>query len=224
MTPSIDDHATRFDQMASEYDEHESPEYETALGHVVAAAAPTAADVVLDLGTGTGAVALSLAPQAGTVLGRDISEGMLEEAERKAAEAGFTSVHFAVGRFREPNVPADTDVDIVTSNFALHHLADEEKRTAIATIADLDPRRIVIGDVMFFGEPDPDEPFYSPEVDNPATVGTLAEALTAAGYALTAVERIHDQVGVLVAERFDQGSLATGGTSAESERSEEDAA
>jgi hypothetical protein len=54
---------------------------------------------------------------------------------------------------------------------------------------------------MFFGEPDPDEPFYSPEVDDPATVRTLADALTDAGFALTAVEPVHEQVGVLVAER-----------------------
>ncbi|PSP71361.1 SAM-dependent methyltransferase, partial [Halobacteriales archaeon QH_9_66_26] len=44
---------------------------------------------------------------------------------------------------------------------------------------------------------------YSPEVDDPATVGTLADALTDAGFSLTAVERVHDQVGVLVAERAE---------------------
>jgi len=58
---------------------------------------------------------------------------------------------------------------------------------------------------MFFGEPDPDEPFYSPEVDDPATVGTLADAFTEAGFALTAVESVHDQVGVLVGERIAAG-------------------
>jgi hypothetical protein len=63
---------------------------------------------------------------------------------------------------------------------------------------------------MFFGEPDPEEPFYSPEVDDPATVGTLVDSFTDAGYAVTAVERVHDQVGVLVAERL--GGDAAGGT------------
>jgi hypothetical protein len=53
---------------------------------------------------------------------------------------------------------------------------------------------------MFFGSPDPDEPFYSPEVDDPATVGVLADAFTDDGYALTAVEMVAEQVGVLVAE------------------------
>jgi hypothetical protein len=64
----------------------------------------------------------------------------------------------------------------------------------------------VLGDVMFFGEADPDEPFYSPEVDDPATVGTLADIFTDCGFALTAVERVHDQVGVLVGERAGEST------------------
>jgi hypothetical protein len=88
----------------------------------------------------------------------------------------------------------------------MHHLSDAEKREAIETIADLDPAAFVLGDVMFFDAPDPEEPFYSPEVDDPATVGHLADCLTDEGFALTAVERIHDQVGVLVAERGPSGA------------------
>ena len=123
---------------------------------------------------------------------------MLDQARQKAADRGVESVEFGAGRFRDPNV--DADVDVVTSNFAMHHLSDAEKREAIAVIASLEPRRIVLGDVMFFGSPDPDEPFYSPEVDDPATVGVLADAFTDDGYALTAVEMVAEQVGVLVAE------------------------
>jgi hypothetical protein len=92
---------------------------------------------------------------------------------------------------------------VVTSNFAMHHLNDEQKRDAIQTIADMGASRFVLGDVLFFGEPNPDEPFYDPSVDDPATVGALADAFTDAGFALTAVERIHEQVGVLVGERLD---------------------
>jgi hypothetical protein len=53
---------------------------------------------------------------------------------------------------------------------------------------------------MFFDQPDPSEPFFDPEVDDPATVGHLADVITD-HWALTRVERVHDQVGVLVAER-----------------------
>ena len=200
MKKSIDEHAARFDEWAAEYDDDATPEYRACADLVVDHAAPTPEDTVLDLGTGTGAIALALAPQAGRVVGRDISEGMLEQARTKASEQGLDNVEFGVGRFREPNVDG-IDVDIVVSNFAMHHLSDEEKREAIRTIAGLNPRRFVLGDVMFFGEPDPDEPFYTPEVDDPSTVGVLADALTDAGFALTAVEMVHEQVGVLVAER-----------------------
>jgi cyclopropane fatty-acyl-phospholipid synthase-like methyltransferase len=199
MKKSPEEHAARFDEKAGEYDESNSDEYRACANLVIEHAAPGEDDIVLDLGTGTGAIALALAPDAKRVVGRDISEGMMDEARAKAADAGINTVELAYGTFREPEY--DGSVDIVTSNFAMHHLSDEEKHEAIEAIAALEPRTFVLGDVMFFGEPDPDEPFYSPDVDDPATVGTLADVLTSAGFSLTAVERVHEQVGVLVAER-----------------------
>ncbi|EMA39139.1 class I SAM-dependent methyltransferase [Halobiforma nitratireducens] len=205
MKKSIEEHAARFDEEADEYDESKSDEYRACANLVIERADPDGSDIVLDLGTGTGAIAIALASDADRVVGRDISEGMMDEAEQKADDRGLENVAFDYGTFREPEY--EGDVDVVTSNFAMHHLSDDEKRDAIDVIADLEPNRFVLGDVMFFGEPDPDEPFYSPEVDDPATVGTLADAFTDAGFSLTAVERVHEQVGVLVAER---GRVETG--------------
>jgi SAM-dependent methyltransferase len=202
MKRSLEDHAARFDEVAGEYDDsqNDTEEYRACVSLVVEHADPTADETVADLGTGTGAIALALADDAREVVGRDISEGMMERAREKADQQGIENVEFGEGRFREPNVES---ADVVVSNFAMHHLSDEEKREAIEEIADLGPRKFVLGDVMFFGEPNPDEPFYSPEVDDPSTVGHLADAMTDAGFALTAVERVHEQVGVLVAERGD---------------------
>ncbi len=200
MKRPIEEHAARFDEAAPGYDEDQSEEYRATVSLVIDHATPESTDTVLDLGTGTGAIALALAADAERVIGRDISEGMLDEAREKAADRDIQNVTFGEGRFREPNLPSDTDVDIVTSNFAMHHLDDAEKHEAIETITALDPRHIVLGDVMFFGLPDPEEPFYDPSVDDPATVGVLADAFTDAGYALTAVEMVHDQVGVIVAK------------------------
>ena len=200
MKKSLDEHAARFSDSAADYDEQQdSPEYRAAADLVVAHAAPGAEETVLDLGTGTGAIAFGAAEDAGRVIGRDISDGMLEEAEQKAIDRDVDNIEFGEGRFRDPAV--DAEVDIVTSNFAMHHLSDAEKRDAISVIADLTPRRIVLGDVMFFGSPDPGEPFYSPEVDDPATVGVLTDAFTDERYTITAVEMVAEQVGVLVAER-----------------------
>ena len=220
MKKSLEDHAARFDEVAGEYDDsqNDTDEYRACVSLVVDHAVgearsasespsgqrprgPSGSDTVVDLGTGTGAIALALADDASEVVGRDISEGMMEQARKKADEQGIGNVEFGEGRFREPNVDSDRAVDVVVSNFAMHHLSDAEKREAIEAIAELGPRKFVLGDVMFFGTPDPDEPFYSPEVDDPSTVGHLADALTDAGFALTAVERVHEQVGVLVAER-----------------------
>jgi SAM-dependent methyltransferase len=219
MKRTLEEHASRFDDIAGEYDDsqNDTEEYRASVSLVIdhavgearsASESPSGRrprglspeDTVADLGTGTGAIALSLADDAGEVVGRDISEGMMEQAREKAAEKGLDNVEFGEGRFREPNVE---EADVVVSNFAMHHLSDEEKVEAIEAIAEIGPRKFVLGDVMFFGEPNPDEPFYSPEVDDPSTVGHLADALTDAGFALTAVEKVHEQVGVLVAERGD---------------------
>ncbi len=212
MKRPIDEHAARFDEKADDYDDGKSPEYRACASLVVEqarAALGASGDVVLDLGCGTGAIGLALADDAARVVGRDVSSGMLDRAREKADERGLENVAFDEGRFRAPAY--DGPADVVVSNFAMHHLADDGEREALSVAAGYDPRRVVLGDVMFFGEPDPDEPFYSPDVDDPATLGTLAEAFTDAGFALTAVERVHDQVGVLVGDRLPADARNWGG-------------
>ena len=200
MKRSIEDHAARFSAVATDYDEEQdSDEYAACASLVVEGAAPGPEETVLDLGTGTGAIALALAPEAGRVVGRDISEGMLAEARGKAEAAGHENVAFGEGRFREPNV--DEPVDVVVSNFALHHLSDDEKREAIQAIAALEPRRFVLGDVMLSAPIPEGEEQFAPEVDDPATVGVLVEALTDAGFVVSDVTLVSDQFGVVVADR-----------------------
>lgn len=202
MDERLKDLGDRFSQIAHLYDDkhgsEEKPIYNACASLVIDHANPRSDDVILDLGTGTGLIALALAGDAGHVVGRDISDGMIEQARSKAANSGVENVEFGFGEFRDPQY--DGEVDIVVSNFALHHLPDEEKREAIEVIADLGPRRFVLGDAMFFGSSDPEEPLFGHGVDA-ATVGELVDVLTDAEFVVTAVERVHDQVGVLVAER-----------------------
>ncbi|GAB6878658.1 class I SAM-dependent methyltransferase [Halorubrum gandharaense] len=210
MKRTVEEMAARFSEKATEYDDSKSDEYHACAELVVEYADPDDDDVVLDLGTGTGAIALALAPNAKRVVGRDISDGMLDEARRKASEAGIENVTFGQGEFRNPEIGDEGPIDVVTSNFALHHLSDAEKHEAIRVMAETGARRIVLGDVMFFGLPDPDEPFYNPDVDDPSTVGSLVEAFTSVGFAVVVAERVHDQVGVLVAERIGFGDEVPG--------------
>lgn len=199
MKRTIDEHAERFDGKASDYDENETPEYRACRDLVIERADPRTDDIVLDIGTGTGAIALALAPMVERVVGRDISVGMLEQAKRKATEAEASNLEFDLGRFLEPNY--EGEASLITSNFAMHHLDDERKAEAIDVLLDhFAPRRFVLGDVMFFGIVDGGTPFYDPDVDDPAPVGLLVEAITDAGYAVVDATSVHNQVGVLTAE------------------------
>lgn len=201
MKRTVEEFAEAYDEWAPEYDDENDFEERRALETlVVEHASPGPEDTVVDLGTGTGAIALALAEDAGTVIGRDVSEGMLRRAREKASARDVENVEFGSGRFREPNVAA---ADIVVTNLALHHLGDDEKREAIGTIAALEPRRIVFGEAMYFGERSPEDPLFNPDNVYPSTVGHLVAALTDAGYAVTAVEKVHEEAGVLVAERFE---------------------
>lgn len=207
MDEELGELANHFSQIAHHYDDkHDSeakPIYDACASLVIEHAGPRPDDVVLDLGTGTGLIAFALADDAGHVVGRDISEGMIEQAQTKATDSGIENVEFGYGEFRDPQYVGE--VDVIVSNFSLHHLPDEGKREAIEVIADLDPRRFVLGDAMFFGSSDPEEPLFGHGVDA-TTVGMLVDVLTDVGFVVMAVERVHDQVGVLVAERADDGA------------------
>ena len=64
---------------------------------------------VLDVATGTGVIALAAAGivgAQGSVLGIDISDGMLVEARRKASAAGFQTVEFVRGDAEHIDLPA----------------------------------------------------------------------------------------------------------------------
>lgn len=57
--------------------------------------------VVLDIGCGTGSLALRLADAASAVHGLDVSEAMVRIANEKTARQGSQNVHFHVGAFDE---------------------------------------------------------------------------------------------------------------------------
>ena len=97
-------------------------------------AAPAAGEVVLDVGCGTGTLALSMGSRAKgvEVAGIDASAEMIGMAQRKAAKTG-SDIEFKVGLIEQIPFP-DSSVDLVTSSLMLHHLPSELKREGLAEV------------------------------------------------------------------------------------------
>lgn len=105
--------------------------------------------VLVDVGCGTGLLAVAAASEAGRVVGVDPSPAMLEVARRRSdavewVEAGFLTYE------HEGNPP-----QLVHSRNALHHLPDFWKGVALARLADLlSPGGVlVLSDLVYDFEP-----------------------------------------------------------------------
>ena len=117
---------------------------------IIARAALEPSDVVVDLGAGTGLLTLGLAAAVQRVWAIDASAAMTEYLRVKAASAELENVD-AVTASAVSLPLVDGSVDVVVSNYCLHHLRDRDKRRALAEIHRvLRPGgRLVIGDMMF---------------------------------------------------------------------------
>jgi len=82
---------------------------------------------VLDLGCGTGTATLEIASRlegTGKVVGLDLSEKMLEQAERRLTERGYINVEFVLQSASDLNY--GDYFDYVLSTNAFHHFADKQ--------------------------------------------------------------------------------------------------
>ena len=103
-------------------------------GKLVELAAPAPGEQVLDIGCGTGTLALALKASMGTgeVHGIDASPEMIGVAREKAAKVG-SEIDFQVALIEAIPFP-DATFDLVTSSLMLHHLPDDLKRTGFDEI------------------------------------------------------------------------------------------
>ncbi len=135
------------DELARAGDEHLDPEY--VLGYDRKAGADPTEDVALlrdlglnetrtlvDLGTGTGTLALAAAPLCRRVVAVDVSGAMLTILKEKTESLGIKNIECVRGGFltyEQRGEPAD----FVYSRNALHHLPDFFKALALERIASM---------------------------------------------------------------------------------------
>jgi ubiquinone/menaquinone biosynthesis C-methylase UbiE len=101
--------------------------------------------VILDLGTGNGEIAARAAlkfPHS-SVMGIDVSSGMINEAEEKVRKMGLKNVRFVVSPMENLKIER---ADFVVSHLAFHHV--KNKLLVMTEICKILPRkgRLIIGD------------------------------------------------------------------------------
>jgi SAM-dependent methyltransferase len=104
----------------------------------------------IDLGCGSGQLAIPLAERVATVHAVDISPAMIHLLDRNATTAGLANIRGEAVALEDLALRPGS-ADLVVSSYALHHLHDDAKaRLVRATAQWLRPGgRLVIGDMMF---------------------------------------------------------------------------
>lgn len=140
----------RWTRRAPEWNHDDVPGLARVARAVLDHAGPTEGLVAVDLGAGSGQLTLELARRAAEVKAVDISPRMLDLLQARASAEGLANITSIALPLQAFDLPA-ASVDLIVTNYALHHLRPPEKEHLVAQAGRwLRPGgRIVIGDMMF---------------------------------------------------------------------------
>ncbi len=148
----------RWSRRAESWDEGAAgnPGLVSTIDAVVAAARVMPGMTVLDMGCGSGQLTIPLARVAAEVIAVDLSPSMIGLLRRNLDHERVENVSCRLEAL-EALCVEPASLDLVVSNYALHHLADDDKRHLVSAVAVwLRPGgRLVIGDLMLGRGTDP---------------------------------------------------------------------
>ena len=110
----------QFDRQAAHYNAQWNTWTETTLNWLLSHADCSPEDTTLDVATGTGFTALGFAPHVHSVVGLDVSTGMLQQARIHQQEKGLANITWQEGA-AEALPFSDATFSLVTCRVAPHH-------------------------------------------------------------------------------------------------------
>ncbi|MGA8744923.1 MAG: methyltransferase domain-containing protein [Solirubrobacterales bacterium] len=139
-----DRHVLHADQLSR------TPGFRALRDQILDRAKPLSTDRAIDIGTGTGLLALALSERVASVWAIDNSIAMVEHLRTLVKERALADVHPLVASAE--SLPLEVEsVDLVVSNYCFHHLGRAGKRRSLEEIYRvLAPGgRLVFADMMF---------------------------------------------------------------------------
>ena len=147
-----DDHVEDLEQMAA------SAGFCALRDQIIDAAQLGPEDRVLDVGAGTGLLALAAAPQVAWVSALDVSPAMCHRLADRFRERGIENAEVLVNTAAELPLH-DGTLDVVLSNYCFHHLSDRDKDRALAEIrspnVSVSSARVCLTWIASVGRPSP---------------------------------------------------------------------
>jgi SAM-dependent methyltransferase len=144
MTKNWNDHVVHAEEIAR------SAGFQGLRDRILELAAPRREETAVDVGSGTGLLALPLAERVERVWAIDVAPLMTDYLRTKAASAELRNLATVTGT-AESLPLVDASVDLVVSNYCFHHLhaAGKERALAEAFRVLKSGGRLVFGDMMF---------------------------------------------------------------------------